>query len=261
MQGATAVQTAPLLSVRHISKSFSGFKAVSDVSLHVNPGEIVGLIGPNGAGKTTLFNVVSRFLPADRGEILYDGHRIEKAPPYAVTRYGLVRTFQISRVFSKMTVRENITFAAPHQRGERIFSNFLLPSAVRRQEEELQNRADELIAYFNLKRVADDYAGALSGGQRKLLEMARALMTKPKMILLDEPMAGVNPALKQELLGYIFDLRQKGMTFMVIEHDIDMIMRICDRVLVMAYGEMLTEGTPEEVGRDERVIEAYLGRA
>ncbi len=260
--GATLPDNAaPLLTVRNLTKKFGGFTAVNRISLEVHEGEIVGLIGPNGAGKTTLFNMISRFYPADSGEIRFRDTSIERMPPYMIAHLGMVRTFQISRVFSKMTVRENLTFAAQNQLGERFLPNFLQPAAVKRQEEKIQQKADDLIRYFNLTRVADQYAGALSGGQRKLLEMARALMTDPKLILLDEPMAGVNPALKQELLQYILDLREKGMTFMVVEHDIDMIMRICDRVLVMAHGSMIAQGTPEEVRNNEAVIEAYLGRA
>lgn len=257
MPGDGAVE--PLLRAERVSKVFDGLWAVRDVSLAVRRGEVVGLIGPNGAGKTTLFHVLSRFLPADGGEIWFNGRRIDRLPPYMVPRLGLVRTFQICRVFSRMTVLENLKFAAPDQVGEGLWSSFLRWRRVRQQEAEITRRADELIDYFKLGPVRDAYAGALSGGQRKLLEMARALMTRPAMLLLDEPMAGVNPVLKEQLLGYILDLCRQGITLLVVEHDIDLIMRISNRILVMASGRVIAEGEPDEVRRDPRVVDAYLG--
>lgn len=250
-----------MLSVRDVRKVFGGFAAVDGVSFDVREGEIVGLIGPNGAGKSTLFQVISLFQPATSGQVFFMGEPLIGRPPYVPARLGLVRTFQITRVFSRMTVLENLMFAAPRQPGEHLANVVLSPRRVRAHEASVARRANELIEYFNLGRVRDQYAGALSGGQRKLLEMARALMTEPRMMLLDEPMAGVNPALKEELLRYILDLREKGMTFLVIEHDMDMIMRICDRIVVMANGRIIAEGDPPSVRRNPAVVDAYLGGA
>lgn len=252
---------SPILVAQKVSRSFGGFLAVRDVSLEVSRGEIVGLIGPNGAGKTTLFNVLSCFLRSDGGEIWFDGQRIDGLPPYVPARLGLIRTFQISRMFSRMTVLENLMVATPNHHGDRLFSLFARPGTVRRREAEIRDKAEELIEYFKLGQLRDEYAGALSGGQRKLLELARAMMTDPLMMLLDEPMAGVNPALKEDLLSFIMDLREKGINFLVVEHDIDMIMRISDRILVMAEGRIIAEGKPVEIRSSAAVIDAYLGRA
>lgn len=258
---STPERPAPLLDAQGVGKRFGGFWAVQGVSLAVEPEEIIGLIGPNGAGKTTLFNVLSGYLPNDGGAIYFKQQRIDVLPPYQVAHRGLARTFQITRVFSRMSVVDNLRFAAQQQPGESLLRALFSPRAVKRREDEITERAHELIAYFKLERVANEYAGALSGGQRKLLEMARALMTEPDMILLDEPMAGVNPALKEQLLDYILDLRSKGLTFLVVEHDIDMIMRISDRIYVMANGELIASGTPDVVRNNQRVIDAYLGTA
>lgn len=258
---SSPAKQGPLLEARGIGKKFGGFWAVQGVSLSVHTEEIIGLIGPNGAGKTTLFNVLSGYLPNDTGEIFFKDERIDVLESYQVAHRGLARTFQITRVFSRMSVLDNLRFAAPRQAGESLLRGLFAPRAVARREAEITERAHELIKYFKLERLTNEYAGALSGGQRKLLEMARALMTDPDMILLDEPMAGVNPALKEQLLDYILDLRNKGLTFLVVEHDIDMIMRISDRIFVMANGELIASGTPDVVRNNQRVIDAYLGTA
>lgn len=259
MSAETTETSEFLLRAEGISKTFDGFRALNRVSVDVRRGEILGLIGPNGAGKTTLFNVLSRFLAADEGRVWFDGRRIDKLPPDAVARLGLVRTFQISRVFIRMTVEENLLFAAPDQPGESLWRAFLQPRLVRRREAEIRRRAEELIRFFRLEHLRYEYAGALSGGQRRLLEIARAMMTRPTLLLLDEPMAGVNPALRQEMLEYILRLREQGLTLLVVEHDMDVVMRICDRIVVMAHGEVIAEGTPDMVRNDRRVIDAYLG--
>jgi neutral amino acid transport system ATP-binding protein len=248
-----------ILSVRDLRKVFGGFAAVDGVTFDVREGEIVGLIGPNGAGKTTLFQVISCFVPATSGSVRFRGHRLDGRPPYVPAQLGLVRTFQITRVFARMTVLENLMLAAPEQPGESLADVLLRPRRVRRREAQVAARAEDLLRYFNLGHVRYDYAGSLSGGQRKLLELARALMTNPRMLLLDEPMAGVNPALKEQLLGYLLDLRRRGLTLLVIEHDMDMIMRISDRIVVMAGGRIIAEGPPRAVRSDPAVIDAYLG--
>lgn len=256
-------QDAPLdviLSVERVTKAFGGVRAVNDCSLSVARGSITGLIGPNGAGKTTLFNLVTGFIRPDSGRILFDGERIDGLPPHRIFRRGLVRTFQIPRELKNMTVVENLMLVPPDQSGEKIWNTFLLPWRVSEQESQGFNRAEEVLDFLNLLHLRDEYAANLSGGQKKLLELARTLMTQPKAILLDEPGAGVNRVLMKTLVEDIERIRRDlGVTFFVIEHDMDLITRLCDTVIVMSEGTKLTEGTAEEVRANEEVLEAYLG--
>jgi ABC-type branched-subunit amino acid transport system ATPase component len=251
---------APLLAVDGISRRFGGVQAVDHASFEVEAGSITGLIGPNGAGKTTAFNLIAGFLKVQGGTISFDGKPIQKARSHEIARAGLVRTFQIPRVLTRMSVRENLMLAAPEQPGEFLGAALFRPDLVRRRERAVREQAQEVLERVRLTRLADDYAGTLSGGQRKLLEFGRVLMTRPRMVLLDEPMAGVAPALAIQLLEHVLDLRaERGMTFLIIEHDMEAIMAISDRVIVMDEGRVIAHGLPEEIQKNERVIDAYLG--
>jgi ABC-type branched-subunit amino acid transport system ATPase component len=253
--------TASLLSIEGVCKRFGGVAAVNDTGFAVMEGSITALIGPNGAGKTTMFNLVSGFLRPDRGAISFAGRSIERQRADLVARAGLVRTFQSPRVLTRMSVLDNVMLAAKNQPGERLWMSWLAPRTVARRELEVRARAREVLALVRLGHMADAYAGTLSGGQRKLLDLGRALMVEPRMILLDEPMAGVAPPLVRELVEHIETLRTRlGVTVCVIEHDMDVVMTISDRVIVMDEGRVIAEGTPDEIQQNERVIEAYLGR-
>jgi len=250
----------PILSVEGVSKRFGGVLAVNEASFDVALGSITGLIGPNGAGKTTIFNLISGFLRPERGVIHFDGRRCDGRSPHALASAGLVRTFQIPRVLTRMTVLENMMLAGMDQPGEELGAALYQPRRLARREREIREQARELLELIRLSRLAGDYAGTLSGGQRKLLEFGRALMTRPRMVLLDEPMAGVAPTLAIQLLEHIIDLRAtRGTTVLVIEHDMEAVMAISDRIVVMDEGAVIAEGLPEEIQRNERVIEAYLG--
>ncbi|MER5180535.1 ABC transporter ATP-binding protein [Streptomyces sp. NPDC002896] len=249
----------PLLVMDRINRTFGGITAVRVDHLEVQRGAITALIGPNGAGKTTLFNVVSGFDRADGGRWWFDGHPLTGRPAHRVARGGLVRTFQLTRTLARLTVLENLKLAATGQLGERL-SAALLPPLWRGQEREIERRADEMLERFRLGPLRDDHAGTLSGGQRKLLELARALMARPVMVLLDEPVAGVNPALTQSLLAHITELRDEGLTVCFVEHDMDVVMGISDWVAVMADGRLVAEGPPHTIGRNPAVVDAYLGR-
>jgi branched-chain amino acid transport system ATP-binding protein len=248
-----------LLSVRNVSKRFGAIAAVDDVTFDVAEGSITALIGPNGAGKSTLFNVVTGFVRGDRGEVLLDGESVFRRPPHALARRGLVRTFQLTKALSVMSVLDNMLLANPRNRGERLGLAALRP-VWRDEERRARERARELLQVFGLAAKANDYAGTLSGGQRKLLELARALMLEPRVVLLDEPLAGVNRTLGRSLLEHIEGLRAKRRTtILFVEHDLDVVMRHSDSIVVMAQGRVVASGTPAEVRRDERVISAYLG--
>ncbi|NIJ10942.1 branched-chain amino acid transport system ATP-binding protein [Saccharomonospora amisosensis] len=248
-----------LLVADGVTRRFGGLTAVRVDHLEIQRGAITALIGPNGAGKSTLFNVLSGFDRADAGTWSFDGHNISKRPAHRVARRGMVRTFQLTKTLSRLSVMENMKLAARHQRGERLALAVLRP-LWRSQEREIERRADELLERFRLSHMRDEYAGTLSGGQRKLLEMARALMVRPTMVMLDEPMAGVNPALTQSLLGHITELRDEGMTVCFVEHDMDVVMGISDWVVCMAEGEVVAEGPPQAIGKNPAVIDAYLGK-
>lgn len=249
-----------ILEANGVTKSFGGVTAVNECSLSVAEHSITGLIGPNGAGKTTLFNIITGFLKPTSGRIYFRDERIDGLPPHRIFHKGLVRTFQIPRELKSMSVVENLMLVPPNQTGEHVWNPLLFNRRVARQEEVLFEKALHVLDFVDLLHLRDEYAGNLSGGQKKLLELARTLMCDPKMILLDEPGAGVNRTLMRKLVGDIERLRRElGITFFVIEHDMDLVTRLCDRVIVMSEGAKLAEGTPDEVRSDERVLEAYLG--
>lgn len=249
----------PILVVDHLRRSFGGVAAVDVEHLEIERGIITALIGPNGAGKTTLFNLLTGFDRPDAGTWTFEGQTLDGKRPYQVARAGMVRTFQLTRALAKLTVLENVMIAATAQAGEHI-PMALLSWRWRSQEQDIEARAVDLLRRFNLLHMKDDLAGTLSGGQRKLLEMARALMVNPRLVMLDEPMAGVNPALRQTLLAHVTQLRTEGMTVVFVEHDMDTVMTISDWIVVLAQGQVIAEGPPSAVAKDERVIEAYLGR-
>lgn len=247
------------LEIRDVTKAFGGFQALDGVSLTVPKGSLYGLIGPNGAGKSTLFSVISGFMPADRGSVLLDGAPIDALSPPERARAGMVRTFQVPREFRHMTVRENLMASAPGQTGESLIGLFFRPGRVREEEEALAQKVAETIRFLKLDAVADTPSGKLSGGQKKLLELGRALMVAPRLILLDEPFAGVNPVLIGEIMDRIRDLNQRGVGFLVIEHDLQSLTRLVSRLAVMDRGRILAEGAPQEVLDEPKVREAYLG--
>ncbi len=248
-----------MLEIDDLARCFGAHRAVDGVSLRVPAGSITGLIGPNGAGKTTLFNLLAGALRPDRGRILLDGVRVDQEPADRRLRRGLARTFQIPRPFKAMTVLENVLVAAPGQRGEATWPNWFLPGAVARQEQALIERARAWLDFLTLGRHADALAASLSGGQRKLLELARVLMAEPRIVLLDEPAAGVAPPLLETITERILDLNARGLTFVIIEHHLPLIARLCGVVHVMVSGRLLVSGSPAEVTRDARVQDAYLG--
>jgi branched-chain amino acid transport system ATP-binding protein len=249
-----------LLEVEDITKSFGGVRAVDRCTLTVRPGTITGLIGPNGAGKTTLFDIVTGFIKPTSGRIRLEGKRVDGLAPHRIFRRGIVRTFQIPRELKTLTVLENLMLVPADQAGEGIWNPWFLPYRVARQEERQYERALGVLEFVELINLRDAYASDLSGGQKKLLELARTLMVDPKLVLLDEPGAGVNRVLMQKLVKKIELLcHERGMTMFVIEHDMDLVARLCNPVIVMSEGARLTEGTMDEVRQDPRVLEAYLG--
>jgi branched-chain amino acid transport system ATP-binding protein len=273
-----------ILEVRDVKKSFGGIRAVDRCSLTVEPRSITGLIGPNGAGKSTLFNIIAGLYRPDGGEILFAGERpgrdgsrskrrtlrrrrpatrgaqrIDGLPPYSIVQLGLTKTWQIPHELKKLTVLENLVLAARGHHGDRFTNLFLRPRLVRRDEERFRKQAQSVLAMTQLGSMAHEEAASLSGGQKKLLELARALMTDPALVLLDEPVAGVNLTLASSLMDLIEQLRQQGRTFFLIEHDMNVVMKRCDTVIVMHEGRKIAEGTPEAVRRDPVVIDSYLG--
>ncbi len=249
-----------MIVVENLSKHFGGIKAVDNVSLSIAPGSITGLIGPNGAGKTTLFNVIAGLHAPTSGRVLLDGQDITGLPPHELFARGMLRTFQIAHEFSTLTVRENLMLVPGSQSGERLMDAWLRPARVRAEEIELRRKADEVIEFLQISQVADELAGNLSGGQKKLLELGRTMMVDAKIVFLDEVGAGVNRTLLRTIGDAIQRLnRERGYTFCMIEHDMDFISRLCDPVIVMAEGAVLATGTAAEVRANEEVIEAYLG--
>ncbi|MGA0343975.1 MAG: ABC transporter ATP-binding protein [Arenicellales bacterium] len=249
-----------MLEIRHIHKRFGGIHAVEDASLTIAQGSITGLIGPNGAGKTTLFNVIAGLYTPDSGSVVFEGKDITGKKPHELFERGILRTFQIAHEFSSLSVRENLMVVPAAQSGERLLETWIRPSKVRLEEAQNRERAEEVIDFLQLDAVADELAGNLSGGQKKLLELGRTMMADPKIVFLDEVGAGVNRTLLRTIGDSIIRLNQeRGYTFCMIEHDMDFIGRLCDPVIVMASGGVLATGTPEEVMNNEAVIEAYLG--
>ena len=249
-----------LLEVRGLTRSYYGIHALEGVDLEVKAGQITALIGPNGAGKTTLFNCISGLVPPHAGKVVFDGHDITGWRPDRITRLGLVRTFQIARGFPRLTVLENLLLYGPDQPGEGLVQALLRSPAALRREAELMDRAFAIAERLNLTRLLNDPAAHLSGGQKKLLEIGRALMAEPKLILLDEPVAGVNPSLTAEIARHLRQLVSEGITILLIEHHMDTIAALSDHVVVLAEGRNLVEGGFDEIANDARVQEAYMGR-
>jgi ABC-type branched-subunit amino acid transport system ATPase component len=248
-----------MLEVAELVKAFGNLRAVDGVSFAVDAGTITGLIGPNGAGKTTLFNLIAGALVPEAGAIRYRGERIDGLTPDRIFAKGLARTFQVPRPFPQMTVLENLMVAPLQQSGERLWNNWLRAARVRGEERVARERAMEMLALCDLADKAGAIAGQLSGGQQKLLELARILIAEPKLILLDEPAAGVNPALLETLVDRIVRLNRRGVTFLVIEHNIDLVLAVCRPIVVMAQGRLIYHGDAAGVRQDRRVLDAYLG--
>jgi len=248
----------PIIVADNVTRTFGGLKAVDVAHVEIPRNAITALIGPNGAGKTTFFNLLTGFDKPDTGKWTFMGKSLAGIPSFRVARLGQVRTFQLTKSLNLLSVLDNMKLGAKGQKGENIFVA-LLPWLWRKQEEDIEAKAMELLARFKLDTKSEDYAASLSGGQRKLLEMARALMSDPTLVMLDEPMAGVNPALTQSLLDHILDLKTQGMTVLFVEHDMQMVRHIADWVIVMAEGKIVAEGPPDEVMANQAVIDAYLG--
>jgi ABC-type branched-subunit amino acid transport system ATPase component len=258
---ASAWHMTPLLEVQHVGKHFGGVAALDNCSLSLRKGEVTGLIGPNGAGKTTLLNVISGLVKCDTGQVHFDGQDITVLPMHRVAALGLARTFQIVRELSGLTVLENLLLAPAHQRGEAVTGTLFARTAVRHQEQENATRARAILKRIGLWKLADQSASALSGGQKKLLELARVLLLEPTLVLLDEPAAGVAPPLLKDIIRLIRELKADGISFGIVEHDMHLIGEICDQVHVLAEGRTLMSGSFAEVTADTRVIDAYLGFA
>lgn len=248
-----------LLEVDGLRRSFGQLTAVDDASFEVENGELVGMIGPNGAGKTTIFNCISGVIDRDAGTVTFDGEDVTNLPPHELARRGMVRTFQQTRELTTMSVEENVLLPTPDHPGEQAVHAILQTHANQQREQEARKRAYELLESFDLRDMANEYAGNLSGGQRKLLELARSLMLNPTLLMLDEPFAGVNPTLTAEIVTHLKSLNNEGLTLFIIEHELETLSDLVDRLIVLTNGSVLVTGPPDEIMKDERVIDAYLG--
>ena len=254
-------QNKNILQIENLSKYFGGLAAVLDCSLKIKKGSITGIIGPNGSGKTTLFNLIAGNLKTSKGTVLFNNENITDIPSYELFSKGLLRTFQIAHEFTNLTVLENLMMVPGNQSGELLMNALLKPELIRKEEKIIKKKALEVIEFLNLTHLSNELAGNLSGGQKKLLELGRTMMVDAKLVLLDEVGAGVNRTLLKDIGTAILRLnKEKGYTFCMIEHDMEFISRLCDPVIVMAEGSVLFEGKPEEVKKNEKVIESYLGR-
>ena len=249
-----------ILSVENLRRSFGQLVAVDGITFELEDGELVGLIGPNGAGKTTAFNCISGTIPSDAGSVRFDGEDVTGIAPPDLARRGLVRTFQQTRELSTMTVEDNMLLPWRDHPGERAWNALVRNEAIAVSERAARERAQELLEVFDLEHMVDEYASSLSGGQRKLLELARALILDPKLLLLDEPFAGVNPTLTERIRDHIQEFNDEGLTLLIIEHELETLTELVDRLIVLANGAVLATGTPDQIMNDERVIDAYLGR-